>query len=115
VFGFEAALAAYRECGDWLASQIEYLRANRDLVERAIGATPGLKMAHVEATYLAWIGVRRPDIKDPAALFEHGGVGLYDGRVFGTEGYVRLNFVCPRSLLRRGLDRMKDAMTARTG
>jgi len=31
VFGYEAALAAYRECGDWLAAQIEYLRANRDL------------------------------------------------------------------------------------
>ena len=59
VFGYEAALAAYRECDDWLAAQLAYLRGNRDLVEREIAAMPGLKMAHVEATYLAWIDASR--------------------------------------------------------
>src|SRR4029077_10675456 len=54
VFGYEAALAAYRECGGWLEEQLASLRANRDLVETEVAATPGLKMAHVEATYLAW-------------------------------------------------------------
>ena len=54
VLGYEAALAAYRECDDWLAAQLAYLRGNRDLVEQR-SRDAGLPMAHVEATYLAWI------------------------------------------------------------
>ena len=38
MFGYEAALAAYRECGGWLAAQLDYLRANRDAVERWVAA-----------------------------------------------------------------------------
>ena len=51
VFGYEATLAAFRDGDGWLAAQLEYLRGNRDLVERTLN----LPMAHVEATYLAWI------------------------------------------------------------
>ena len=58
VFGYVAALAAYREGDAWLAAQLDYLRGNRDAAEQAIAAMPGLSMAHVEATYLAWIDAR---------------------------------------------------------
>ena len=83
VFGYEAALAAYRECGDWLAAQIDYLRANRDLVEREIGAMPGLQMAHVEATYLAWIDASGLGVPDPYEYFLERGVALSPGAQFG--------------------------------
>ncbi|HTS55238.1 MAG TPA: PatB family C-S lyase [Burkholderiales bacterium] len=111
--GFAATLAAYRDGADWRRALVDYLRVNRDLVIERIGGTPGLSITPIEATYLAWIRVDVPAVREPVTFFEEAGVGLYDGRAFGAEGYVRLNFGCPRSLLEQGLDRMERAMRAR--
>ncbi len=107
VFGFEAALAAYRDCGDWLAAQLSYLRSNRDLVEREVAAMPGLRMAHVEATYLAWIDASGLGVADPHEHFLRNGVALSPGAQFGAPGFVRLNFGTQRALLEKALQRMK--------
>jgi cystathionine beta-lyase len=107
VFGYEAALAAYRECDDWLAAQMAYLRGNRDLVEREVAATPGLKMAHVEATYLAWIDATGLDVADPYEHFLKMGVALSPGAQFGSREFVRFNFGTQRALLEKALQRMK--------
>jgi cystathionine beta-lyase len=108
--GYAAAEAAYRDCADWHAALLEYLRDNRDTVARAIADMPRLSMAPVEATYLAWIDVRTADLPDPVRFFEDAGVGLQDGIEFGGPGFVRLNFGCQRPLLHEALDRMKKAM-----
>jgi cystathionine beta-lyase len=110
LFGYTAALAAYRDGGPWLEALLDYLRGNRDLVRQAVDALPGLSMAPVEATYLAWIDARALDLEDPAAFFEAAGVGLSDGAEFGRPGFVRLNFGCPRPLLVQGLERMASAL-----
>ena len=107
VFGYEAALAAYRDCADWLQAQLGYLRANRDLVEREIGALPSLKMAHVEATYLAWIDASGLGVADPFQYFLERGVALSPGSQFGARGFVRLNFGTQRALLEKALKRMR--------
>jgi cystathionine beta-lyase len=109
--GFAATLAAYRDSREWQRALVDYLRVNRNLLIERIGEISGLSITPIEATYLAWI---RMDARmvDPVPFFETAGVGLYDGRVFGTEGYVRLNFGCPRSLLEQGLDRMQRALRA---
>lgn len=109
VFGYEGALAAYRECGDWLEAQLAYLGANRDLVEREIGALPGLRMAHVEATYLAWIDASGLGVADPYAHFLKNGVALSPGAQFGDANFVRLNFGTQRSLLKQALERISSA------
>ncbi|HOI55219.1 MAG TPA: PatB family C-S lyase [Phycisphaerae bacterium] len=109
-FGYAASLAAWRDAEPWRLALVDYLRGNRDLVERAIADTPPLAMTHVEATYLAWIDARALCADNPAALFEEAGVGLMDGKEFGAPGYVRLNFGCPRSLLREALDRIGRAV-----
>lgn len=67
-------------------------------------------MNHVEATYLAWLDCRESDIDDPAAHFEKAGVGLSDGAFFGTPGFVRLNFGCPRATLEEGLKRIRSSL-----
>jgi len=67
--GFTAALAAYREGGEWLQAVLAYLRENRDIVARAVADMSGLATSHVEATYLAWIDARAAGIKDPATFF----------------------------------------------
>ncbi|MBE0567596.1 MAG: putative C-S lyase, partial [Krumholzibacteria bacterium] len=79
VMGFAAAEAAWTHGGAWLAAQNTYLRQNRDLLARRVGALPGVTMPQVEATYLAWLDVRALGLADPAAHFEDHGLGLSDG------------------------------------
>jgi cysteine-S-conjugate beta-lyase len=112
ILGLVACEAALRHGGEWRAAMTDYLRANRERVARAVAAMPGLTMAPVEATYLAWI--EATGIEHPARFFEHAGVGLSDGRDFGVGDayarFVRLNFACPRAILDRALARMKQAL-----
>ena len=103
VFGMAATLAALERCDDWLAALLDYLRGNRDLVEKEVG----LPMAHVEATYLAWIDCS--SVPDAAALFLKNGVAVYDGTQFGDARFIRLNFGTQRSRLREALKRIKNA------
>ena len=105
VFGTIAALAAYRGGEAWLAAQLDYLRGNRDLVEKTIG----LPMAHVEATYLAWIDCSSLGVKDPHAHFLEHGVALSPGSQFGDARFVRLNFGTQRSRLQEALKRITSA------
>ena len=113
VFGYLGALAAYREGAQWLSAQLDYLRGNRDLVEQSVARMPGLEMAHVEATYLAWIDASALGVKDPQAFFLEHGVALSPGAQFGAEGFVRLNFGTQRSRLAEALQRMAGALAAR--
>lgn len=108
VFGYEATLAALHHGDEWLAAQIEYLRGNRDLVELSLG----LPMAHVEATYLAWIDCSGLGAGDPQALFLERGVALSPGTQFGDARFVRLNFGTQRARLREALARMRAAVAA---
>ena len=110
VFGYAAALAAYREGDAWLAAQIDYLRANRDLVERTVARWRRASMAHVEATYLAWIDCSGLKLRDPVAHFLDHGVGLSPGAQFGADSFVRLNFGTQRSVLEKALARMTKAV-----
>lgn len=109
-FGYTAAIAAYRDSHEWHRALIEYLRKNRDLVLDAVKRMPGISTGEVEATYLAWIDIRKSGIEDPVKFFEEAGVGLFDGKEFGTPGFVRLNFGCSRSLLAKALERMTTAV-----
>ena len=70
-----------------------------------MASLPGVRMAPVEATYLAWIDVRDLRLAKPAAHFEAHGIGLSDGADFGAPGWLRLNFGCPRATLDEALSR----------
>lgn len=109
--GLLATLAAYRDGRSWQAALLDYLRGNRDMVEDSIARMPGLRAFHAEATYLAWLDARRLPGGDALRRFEEAGVGLYDGAIFGAPGYLRMNFACPRSLLREALARMHSALS----
>jgi cystathionine beta-lyase len=115
VFGCVAALAAYRDGQPWLQELLRYLEANRDFVLEYVDAhLPGITAGKPEGTYLAWLDCRQSGISgDPHEFFlEKARVALNDGQTFGRggEGFVRLNFGCPRSTLVEALDRMKDAL-----
>lgn len=112
VLGLVACEAAYRDCADWHRELLTVLRANRDRVEAAVRSQAGLRMQHVEATYLAWIDVRGLGLERPHAHFEAHGLGLSDGRDFGAPGWLRLNFGCPPATLDEALHRLATACSA---
>ena len=112
LMGYIATQAAYRDGKPWQSALLDYLRVNRDLVERSVGAMPGMRIWHAEATYLSWIDARALNTNDPVKLFTDAGVGLYDGAQFGAPGFLRLNFACPRPLLEKALARMSSAVDA---
>ena len=70
-------------------------------------------MKPVQATYLAWIDCRQLGISNPASFFEKAGVGLSDGEEFGTPGFIRLNFACPKKILHKALGRIEKAILDR--
>ena len=111
--GYTAALAAYKHGEEWLKELLVYLRSNRDFVFNEINSLNGLATTHIEATYLAWIDARKTGIKDPHAFFENAGIGFSNGKDFGADGFLRLNFGCPQSLLEKAIDRMNVALINR--
>lgn len=117
LFGATGALAAYRHGGEWLDHLLPYLQTNRDLLLDVVSRQmPEIKVGCPEGTYLAWLDCRAAPISDSPYRFflDKARVGLSDGAGFGTggEGFVRLNFGCPRSILIEGLDRMRAALEA---
>jgi cystathionine beta-lyase len=115
VLGMTAANAAYRNGQDWLDQLIPYLEGNRDFLSGFVSTNlPGIRMTSGQATYLAWLDCRSAGVgDDPAKYFEREAlVGLNEGKTFGRggEGFVRLNFGCPRAVLEDGLERMRKAV-----
>jgi len=115
VLGYAAALAAYRDGQAWLDELLVYLEANRDYVLDYIAAhMPGIKCKQPEGTYLAWLDCRAAGIPgNPHEFFlKRARVALNDGADFGVEGegFVRLNFGCPRATLTEALERMRAAL-----
>lgn len=118
IFGTQAALAAYRDGQAWLDEVLVYLETNRDyLVEYVRSEMPGITLWKPEGTYLAWLDCRALELPiSPHNFFlNEAKVGLNEGAAFGVEGegFVRLNFACPRALLAEGLGRMKAALEKR--
>jgi putative C-S lyase len=112
LFGYEAALAAYRDGGAWLGALLDYLRANRDLVEATVARLPGVAAAHLEATYLSWIDCSGLGLPDPHAHFLAHGLGLSPGADFGAPQFVRLNFGTQRTVLAEAMQRFERAVLA---
>ncbi|WP_370277677.1 MalY/PatB family protein [Pontibacterium sp.] len=110
LLGYTAAIAAYKHGDEWNKQQLDYLRDNRDYLVHEINQIPGLKLAPIEATYLAWIDVSGAKLDNPQHFFEQAGVGMSPGRDFGDDRYVRLNFGCRRELLEEAVNRIRRAI-----
>ncbi|HZY40984.1 MAG TPA: MalY/PatB family protein, partial [Anaerolineae bacterium] len=118
LMGLIAGEAAYRAGQEWLDQLLVYLEANRDFVDDFVKrAMPSINMAKPEGTYLAWLDCRDAGIEgSPYQFFlDKARVALGDGAIFGPggEGFVRLNFACPRSMLTEALERMQVALAVR--
>lgn len=111
--GYTACRAAFTQGLPWLEEVLDYLRENHRILHEAINATDGLSMAPLEATYLAWIDVRKLNLTTPAAFFKKAGVALIDGAEFDQPGFVRMNFACSRDDLLLAIDRIQTAIATK--
>jgi len=116
VFGFEALEAAYEEGDQWLDELLMYLDGNRRFIHEFLKSElPDIGMMMPEATYMAWLDFRHLGMKQDDLnkfMIHQAGLGLNSGTQFGPEGegFMRLNFSCPRSLLEKALKQMKSAI-----
>jgi cystathionine beta-lyase len=110
------AQAAYESGEPWLRELNEYLDSNfRYLDEFIKTELPLASFVIPESTYLAWldIGAYLPDEQNlPLYFAKNGGVLLEGGNMFvsNSDGFIRLNVACPRSVLAEGLRRCKKAI-----
>ena len=95
------------------------LRENRALVETYARAfLPGVKPVALEGTYLQWLDCRAlgMDAKALEKFMQEEALWFTDeGYIFGTggEGFERINLACPTWVLRKALDRLRDALVRR--
>ncbi len=107
-----AVEAAYNEGEEWLEKLLLYLEENIQFIHDYLAQhLPKAKLIETQATYLGWIDLsyyEQDGKKLEAFLTEQGKVALDGGTWFGQggEGFVRINFACPRSLLEEALEKI---------
>lgn len=117
VFSCVAAVAALNEGEGWLDARRKAVFDNRDYVSSFIHSEiKELDVIQGDATYLVWIDARKVtmDTKKLAAfLLEKTGLWLQDGSVYGKggEGFLRRNVATPLSLVKDGLNRLKEGIS----
>ncbi|EAR09703.1 MalY/PatB family protein [Reinekea blandensis] len=115
-FGVIASMAAYNEGEAWLNGLRRYLHTNYLTIENYLADDlPQLKLTSQEATYLAWLDIRALGVRSDRLtkdLAEREALFVNSGTLYGEagEGYLRLNFACPRSVLMEGLERLSRAL-----
>ncbi len=116
IFGSVAMEAAYAGGHQWLDQLMDYLKGNLDLLDNFVETElPGIRMAIPEATYLAWLDMRKLGMNSKALkhfMIHKARIGCNDGPSFGRggTGFQRLNFACPRPVLRQALSQLKHAL-----
>lgn len=111
-FGVEALIAAYNEGAGWLDALREYLWENfRYLRTYFAEHLPELTVVPLQGTYLAWIDCRTLGMSSERMaqrLLDEARLMVNPGTLYGPggEGFIRLNFACPRTVLADGLERL---------
>lgn len=118
-FSLVASIAAYNEGEEWLLQLIEYLEGNmrfiHDYCEQYI---PEIKPNIPECTYLVWLDCRGLHMADDELnefMIKEAKLGLNAGCDFDRErnGFMRLNAAAPRSLIKKAMEQLKDAVIRR--
>lgn len=115
VFGITALEEAYLSGEEWLTEILQYLDCNADYLTDFINRRiNGIKVRKPQGTYLAWLDCRDLGLSNEKLknfFVYKAKVGLNEGIMFGPEGegFFRLNFGCPRSILKEGLERIEKA------
>jgi cysteine-S-conjugate beta-lyase len=112
VFALLATIAAYQKSENWLQELLKYLSETRDyILSRIKKDLPHVEMIFPEATYLAWLNFNNfSQSEDELSniLVHKAGLALNRGSTYGPGGnkYFRLNFACPRVIVKQALDQL---------
>lgn len=115
LFATEPVAAAYNEGEEWLEQMMEYVEGNVDFMQQYIADNmPLLGMIRPQASYLVLLDARAlqmPHDRLVDFFVRDAGVGMNDGAMFGKEGegFMRMNVGCPRSVLNKALQQIKEA------
>ncbi|WP_043931999.1 MalY/PatB family protein [Bacillus sp. EB01] len=111
-----ATQAAYEHGHEWLNQLKDYLDENFVITKNYLEQhLPETVYRIPEATYLAWVDISAylPDEENlPLYFANKAGVLLEGGNMFvsNSDGYIRLNLACPKSMLTEGLARICDVL-----
>lgn len=111
-----ATQAAYQYGDEWLEQVKNYLDDNFIFAKQYLDHyLPEAIFRIPEATYLAWVNISAylPKEENYSLYFaKNAGVLLEGGNMFvaNSEGYIRLNLACPRSILEEGLERIRGVL-----
>lgn len=110
ILAITATRVAYTSCDSWLEKLNIYLNENLKIVQDFVKKYPKIKLLNQDATYLAWIDMSKLKLENPYEYFLSYGVGLSEGKPFGNQNFVRLNFGTNKSLLIKALEKMDTAL-----
>ena len=116
-----ASQAAYESGEPWLEELTDYLDENFEFTGQYLSEhLPKAKYMISESTYLAWVDLREyfePDEDLPLFFAYNAGVLLEGGNMFvqNSDGFIRLNLACPRSIVSEGLRRICEAVGNKGG
>ncbi len=116
VMGLVACEAAYKHGEVWYKAMHDYISENikytKSFFEEKI---PNVTMVNHEGTYLVWIDFRKLGLSVDELdelIIKRAKLWLDNGVLFGEsgEGFQRINVACPRIVLMKALNRIKEAV-----
>lgn len=117
-FAVDAAIAAFTEGEAWLDELRDYIFENKRLVTNFLRKElPQIRAVPSKATYLLWLDCTKisSETMEPARFIrEKTGLYLSAGNQYGGNGtnFLRMNIACSREVLKDGLNRLKQGITA---
>lgn len=115
-FSVVATTVAMNEGREWFEQVIEYIEGNVKFAQKYISENiPQVKFSKTEGTYLLWLDFRALNLSQEDLIkfiVNEARLALNDGSTFGEEGigYMRMNIGCPRSVLEKALEQLKEAV-----
>lgn len=115
-FSLVASMAAYNEGEEWLTQLLSYIEGNMQFIHDYCGKyIPEIKAVLPECTYLMWLdcsGLHKNDAELNDFMIHEAKLGMNAGCDFDRElsGYMRLNTACPRSVLEKAMEQLKNAV-----
>ena len=114
ILAFEAMIAAYTKCGDWMDQLCTYLGESADQACKFInGEIPGWSIREPDATFFLWPRSERPIGEIMPWLLDEALVEMRDGERYNPmPGHhnLRMCFGTPKSVLMEALERIAEVL-----
>ncbi|HEX2927711.1 MAG TPA: MalY/PatB family protein [Ruminiclostridium sp.] len=109
--------AAYENGEEWLEQLIKYLEDNVSFVAEFMKKhIPVIRPVCPEGTYLVWLDCRQLGMNGEqleSFMVDRAGLAMTPGTYFGAngEGFMRMNIACPRPILMKAMEQLKEAVS----